>query len=257
MATENELLTSRIILRAMLPVMKLIVEDDPKMRKRFEGVSARIQFSADNNGEKIGAYLVFDNGKLEVEQGICDNPTIAFSFNTVAKMNALFTGKMVIPKIKGITKFCLLLKVFSLLLAMKIMMPNVRPSDPAKKKMKVKMAFYMITTALSQYNKGGNPEMVKWTTKQPERIYQITVDGDIAAYLRLKAGNTKAGRGVYTKRRPFVHMRFNGVDGAFPVVMNDVDMVAAMRNGYLTVEGSPEYARDLGDFMVRIQAMVT
>ncbi len=257
MATENELLTSRIILRAMLPVMKLIVEDDPKMRKRFEGVSARIQFSADNNGEKIGAYLVFDNGKLEVEQGICDNPTIGFHFNTVAKMNALFTGKMVIPKIKGISKFWLLLKVFSLLLGMKIMMPNVRPSDPESKKLKVKMAFYMITTALSQYNKGGNPEMVKWTTKQPERIYQITVDPEIAAYLRVKAGKTKAGRGVYAKRRPFVHMHFNGVDGAFPVVMNDVDMVEAMKNGYLSVEGSPEYARDLGDFMVRIQAMVT
>ncbi len=51
-------------------------------------------------------------------------------------------------------------------------------------------------------------------------------------------------------------MKFNGVKGAFPVVMNDVDMVTAMKKGYLMVEGSPEYARDMGDFMVKIQNMI-
>ena len=80
---------------------------------------------------------------------------------------------------------------------------------------------------------------------------------NIAAYLRIKAGKSKAGRGTYTKRRPFVHMKFNGIEGAFPVVMNDVDMVTAIKKGYLTVEGSPEYGRDIGDFMVRIQELVT
>ena len=39
--------------------------------------------------------------------------------------------------------------------------------------------------------------------------------------------------------------------------MNDVDMVTAMKEGYLEVEGSPEYGRDIGDFMQRIQALVT
>jgi hypothetical protein len=136
-------------------------------------------------------------------------------------------------------------------------MPNASPKDPKKRKLKVKMTFYMITTALSQYNKGGDPEMVKWTGKQPERIYQITVDKDIAAYLRVKAGKTKAGRGVYAKRRPFVHMKFNGVEGAFPIVMNEVDMVTAVKKGYLSIEGSPEYGGNIGDFMVRIQNLIT
>jgi hypothetical protein len=114
------------------------------------------------------------------------------------------------------------------------------------------MTIYMITTALSQYNKGGDPEMVRWTSKQPERIYQMSVDNeDIAAYLRVKAGKTKAGRGFYKKRRPFVHMRFNGIDGALPVILNEV------KNESLRVEGSPEYGRDVGDFMMRIQNMIT
>jgi hypothetical protein len=75
--------------------------------------------------------------------------------------------------------------------------------------------------------------------------------------LRVKAGRTQAGRGFCRRRRPFVHLRFNGVEGAYPIVMNRVDMVDAVRRGLLRIEGSPEYARDIGDFMMRIQTLIT
>jgi len=257
MATEKELLAARIFLQAVLPVMKVVLEDDPVMKKRFENVRAKVQFAAGMNGSETGACLFFNNGFFEVEQGLCADPDITFYFKTIAKMNGFFAGKPVIPGIKGISKVGLLLKVFSLLMSLKILMPNARPKNPEKRKMKVKMTFYMITTALSQYNKGGDPEMVKWTSSQPERVYQISVDDDIAAYLKVKAGKTKAGRGRYTKRHPFVHMKFNGVEGAFPIIMNDVDMVTAVKKGYLSIEGSPEYGGNIGDFMVRIQNLIT
>ncbi|RPH49676.1 MAG: hypothetical protein EHM85_12995 [Desulfobacteraceae bacterium] len=257
MATEKELLAARIFLRAVLPVIKVLLEDDPVIKKKFADVRAKVQFTAGTDENKTGACLVFDKGAFGVEQGLCADPDITFAFKTIAKMNGFFAGKPVIPGIKGISKVGLLVKVFGLLLGLKILMPNSSPRDPEKRKLKVKMTFYMITTALSQYNKGGDPEMVRWTGKQPERIYQITVDRDIAAYLRVKAGKTKAGRGVYTKRRPFVHMKFNGVEGAFPIVMNQVDMVAAVKKGYLSIEGSPEYGGNIGDFMVRIQNLIT
>ncbi len=257
MATEKELLAARIFLRAVLPVMKVVLEDDPVMKKKFEDVRAKVQFAAGPDANQTGACLVFDKGAFKLEQGLCADPDITFSFKTIAKMNGFFAGKPVIPGIKGISKVGLLIKVFGLLMSLKILMPNASPKDPKKRKLKVKMTFYMITTALSQYNKGGDPEMVKWTGKQPERIYQITVDEDIAAYLRVKAGKTKAGRGIYAKRRPFVHMKFNGVEGAFPIVMNEVDMVTAVKKGYLSIEGSPEYGGNIGDFMVRIQNLIT
>jgi len=257
MATEKDLITSRIILRAILPVMKVVLEDVPSMKKKFEGTKAKVQFIAKEKGEEIGAYLVFNDGDFKVVPGVCDDPTISFTFKNVARMNAFFTGKMVMPKIRGMMKVGLLLKVFSLILSLKILMPNVRPKDPDKKRLKVKMSFYMITSALSQYNKGGDPEMVRWTKNQPERIYQISVEPGIAAYLRVKAGKTKAGRGLYTKRHPFVHLNFNGVDGAFPVIMKDVGMIEAVKKGYLIIDGSPEYGGALSDFMTRIQALVT
>ncbi len=258
MTTDIERLTLRIVLNAMLPVLKVLVEDDPKIKKRFRHVNGKIQFKTFDENEAVGSYLIFSDGSLDVKQGFCEQPDITFSFSTPAKMNAFFSGKNVLPKISGFMRPVLLIKMFLLLLGMKLLMPDVRPKDYEKRKLKVKMAFFMVTTALSQYNKGGDPEMVKWTSGQPERIYQITVEPEgIAAYLRVKAGKSKAGRGVYKKRRPFVHLKFNGVEGAFPVVMNDIDLVTAMKKGLLVVEGSPEYGRDLGNFMDRIQALVT
>lgn len=258
MTTERELLTARLFLQALFPVMKIVLSDVPKMNSRFKDVTAKIQFAAQNGAGEVGAYLDFQNGNLEIVQGICPSPDIRFGFGSVKKMNDMLAGKPVIPRIKGFLKPGLLIKMFSLLLSLKILMPNVRPTAEDKKRLKIKMTIYMITTALSQYNKGGDPEMVRWTSKQPERIYQMSVDNeDIAAYLRVKAGKTKAGRGFYKKRRPFVHMRFNGIDGALPVILNEVDMVTAVKNEYLRVEGSPEYGRDVGDFMMRIQNMIT
>lgn len=258
MATATELMTARIFLRALFPVMKVVIADDPKMNKRFQGVTGKIQFVAKDGAGDVGAYLDFQNGELTVVQGICPDPDLTFGFGSVAKMNDMLAGKPVIPRIKGFLNLGLLIKTFALLLSLKVLMPTARPKDPLKRRLKIKMTIYMITTALSQYNKGGDPEMAKWTSKQPERIYQMSVDGeDIAAYLRVKAGKSKAGRGFYKKRHPFVHMRFNGIDGAMPVILNDVDMVTAVREGFLSVEGSPEYGRDIGDFMMRIQELTT
>ncbi|MFZ5569514.1 MAG: hypothetical protein ACOZF0_03860 [Thermodesulfobacteriota bacterium] len=259
MATPTELMSARIFLRALFPVMKVVLSDDPAMKRKFEGVTADVQFIAKDPAGDVGAFLRFQNGELEIVQGVSPKPDITFAFGSVAKLNAMLAGKPVIPVIKGLWKIGLLIKVFALLLYLKVLMPNARPKDPFKQRMKVKLTVYMITTALSQYNKGGDPEMAKWTAKQPERIYQMSVDGepDIAAYLRVKAGKSKSGRGFYSRRHPFVHMKFNGIKGALPIILNDVNMVEAVRKGYLSVEGSPEYGRDIGDFMMRIQALTT
>lgn len=259
MATERDLLAARIFFRAVFPVIRVLLEDDPSMKKKFEGVTATVQFAAKNGSEIMGAFLVFDKGDFSVGQGIADEADITFSFSTVEKMNSMLSGGAVLPKISGFTKLGLLVKVLSLLMGLKIMMPDSNPKKPEKRRLKVRMSFYMITTALSQYNKGGDPEMVKWTEKQPDRIYQITVGGEenISAYLRVKAGKTKAGRGVYTRRRPFVHMKFSSVDGAMAVLMKECEFVSAAEKGYVSIDGSPEYGANLNDFMQRIQALVS
>ena len=116
----------------------------------------------------------------------------------------------------------------------------------------------MITTALSQYNKGGDAQMTRWTANQPGSHLPVLGEPEgIAAYLRVRGGQTKSGRGLYERRRPFVHMRFHGVDGALAVMNKEVEFVDGVGKGYVRIDGSPEYAANLSDFMMRVQALLT
>jgi len=263
-ARTRELLRTRLFLRAALPTVKVLLEDDPATAKRFKGVNAVVQFVAKNQPRAVGAYLWFEDGAVRVEQGFWDadglgrEPDITFTFASLQKLNDFFAGKTVLPGIKGFGKPGLLAKVVRLLLALKLMLPSAQPKDPAKRRLKLKLTLYMITTALSQYNKGGDSEMERWTAGQPDRIYQFSVEPEgIAAYLRVRGGKTKAGRGVYERRRPFVHMRFHGVDGALAVMNKEVDFVDGVGKGYVRIDGSPEYAANLNDFMMRVQGLLT
>ena len=269
---DRQLLRARLFLRAALPVAKVILEDDPGMKKRFEGVRARVQFVAKGAPEPLGAYLVFGEpaaapdeaaaaaptAAFHVEQGLCERPDITFTFGSVQKLNDFFAGKTVLPGIKGLHRLALVAKVVGLLLALKLMLPSAQPKDPAKRRLKVKMTIYMITTALSQYNNGGDPEMKTWTSKQPERVYQMLVEPEgIGGYLRVRGGLSKAGRGVYARRRPFVLMQFHGVDGALAVMNKEVGFIDGVAKGFVRIEGSPEYAANLNDFMMRVQGLLT
>ena len=251
---DKELIANRLFTHAVFPVIKVVLQDDEFYKKLFAKVKARVALVAEGKG----GVLCFDKGEFSVDYDDLDLADITFKFSSVKKMNDFLRGKTVLPGISGITKVSLLVKVILLLNSLKIMMPNVRPKKEDKKYLKVKMAFYMATTSLSQLNKVGDEDMQKWVAKQPDRIYQIVVDGtDIAAYLRVKAGKSKSGRGIYKRKRPFVKMKLNGLDGAMAVLLRDVEFVQAVDKGYVSVEGAPEYAAQLNDYMMRIQALTT
>ena len=258
MADDEALLTARICLRAVLPVIKVLLEDDPKTARRFAGLNAVVQFKARHENGPIGAHLRLADRRLEVVQELSEQPDLEFRFSSVPKMNAMFAGKPVVPSIRGWTRLGLLWKVLMLLLGLKLLMPDRKPRIPEEARLKVKMTLYMATTALSQLNKAGDAEMTRWTGKQPERVYQWSVEGeDIACYLKVKAGKSKAGRGLYTGRRPFVHTKFRSVSDALPLLANEIDTVEAMRKGLVVVDGSPEYGGQVSDFMLRIGKMLT
>jgi len=252
---DRNVLAARVLLRGALPLLKVILQEDDAKAAKFAGLNAVVQFAVKDSD--LGSYLEWTDGQLDVKHEIHPDPTVAFRFGTPAKLVAFLTGKAVLPRISGMYRLGLLLKVIPLLMSLKLLMPDVVPKDPARKLLKVKLLMYMVTTALSQLNKGGEPEMVKFCAKSPDRIYQWSVEPDGPfAYLRIKAGKTKAGRGIYTRRRPFVHMKFNGLDGAFAVMTSQVDTVEAVKVGHLDLEGSPEYAKEIGIFMKRIEGLI-
>jgi hypothetical protein len=255
---DRILLTNRIVLRSIMPLFKVLYEADTSpFKKLLAGFDGVIQLSI--RGTDTGAFLHFKDGRLDVNQGIHPSPDITIPFKHAAGMNAMFTGGIPVfgglPS--GIWKIPLLIKLVMLLLGLLLLMPNVNPKDPAKRELKVKLIMYMVTNALSQLNKGGDEDMTAWTAKQPDRIYQMSMGpAGPAAYLRVKAGRTKAGHGHYTRKAPFVHMRFNGLEGAYKVLAESKDTVSATADGDIRLEGSPEYAGNIGSFMMRIQDML-
>jgi hypothetical protein len=258
MTDQKDLLAAELYIKAVLPVLKVLLKDDPKTAKRFAEVDAHIVFRAKYNNGFLGANLHFNKGELFINEEELTSGDIMFTFSTVKKMNSFLAGGIALPTIKGFTNIKLLSSFITILLMLKLMMPNARPKDEHKRYLKVKLALYMVSTALSKLNKSGDPDMTEWTGRQPDRVYQLSVAGtDIAVYLRVKAGKTKAGRGFYTRKRPFVHMKFNGIDGALKVLLKDAEFVDAVDNKYIAIEGSPEYAANINDFMMRIQALTT
>jgi hypothetical protein len=260
--------TAKLFFNAAFPVMRVVLEDDPAMKAKFQGVQAVVQIGAFmEEGELLACRLVFDKGRFSVAQGVAgaaDNqPDLTLTFSSLAKMNTMFKGGLALPSIKGWGNLGLLLKVFSLLMSLMLMMPSSRPKEPVKQRLKVKMSLYMITRALSVYNKLGDPAMSEWCRRQPERIYQFIVDGDgggetaVACYLRVKAGRSKSGHGVYTRRSPFVLFHFFSVGGALKVLLKDVAFVEGVEQGCVEIIGSPEYAMYLNDFMSILQGMLT
>lgn len=258
MTMNKDLLTSELYIKAVFPVLKVLLTDDPHTRERFSDVEASVVMRARNEEGFLGANLIFNRGELSIEEDPNAAADLVFTFASLKQMNTFLSGGMAIPGIRGIRHVRLLVGFVSMLLMLKLMLPGARPKDEHKRYLKVKMALYMVSTALSKLNKLGDPDMLEWTGRQPDRIYQLSVDDtDIAVYLRVKAGKTKAGRGFYQRKRPFVHMKFSGVDGALKVLLKDLEFVEAVDKQYVSIEGSPEYASNLNDFMMRVQTLTT
>jgi len=253
-------MTAKLFFNAAFPTMQVLLDDASKLHKKFRRFQGVVQFGAKDGGGLLCCHLVFDGVKLNVIQGPAEKPDLTLTFSSIGKMNALFKGGLALPAIKG--RLSMLPNVLSLLMGLKIMTkPNDKLKTDEEKYLKVKCSLYMITRALSQYNKLGDPDMQAFC-RQPDRIYQFRVEngGDpacIACYLRVNAGQSKSGHGVYTRRTPFVLFRFLSIDGALKVLGKECEFVEGVERGYVETVGSPEYACYLNDFMAILQDMLS
>jgi hypothetical protein len=51
-------------------------------------------------------------------------------------------------------------------------------------------------------------------------------------------------------------MQFKDVDSAVKVLTNEVDLIIAVKEGYLNQIGSPEYGAKLGSYMLKIDEWI-
>ena len=262
--TQEALYSNKIFLNAALPLVKVIANDDPKLKKKFEKAHAVIQVSCldpEVEGGKRGMHFVVNSGEWLVHTCLTEDPHIELQFKSVENLNDFFKGKITpagIPKIKGFKKADVLISFVMVLLKMaNLLGATEAPKDEATKELLVKCYFYLLSSGISQLNKLGHPEIKDWTTKSPDRVYAFAVDGypQVAAYLRIKAGKSRAGRGEYKRAMPFFTLRFNNLDSALGILMSTDDMLEATKAGRLIMDGGPEFGAQLGGFMLEIGAL--
>ncbi|MEE1065974.1 MAG: hypothetical protein UH249_07580 [Acutalibacteraceae bacterium] len=257
------LLTNKIFLNAALPLLKVIANDVPSLAKKFEKVHCIYQVSAldptSPNG-KYATHFTVNNGEWKVcADKVATNAHIELEFKSMETMNAFFKGNIgpsTLPKMKGIVKkpvefaafMMVLLKMSSLLTI------TEAPADEETQKLAVKCFFYLLSSGISQLNKHGHEGVQDWAKKSPDRVYAWAVDGypEVSAFLRVKAGKTRSGRGTYKRAMPFFTMRFDSLPSALGILLSTDDMLESTKKGKLIMDGAPEFGAQIGDFMMQV-----
>ena len=259
--TKEALYSNKIFLNAALPLVKVIATDVPSLRKKFENAHAVIQVSCldpDVEGGKVGMHFVVNSGEWLVHTCLTEDPHIELEFKSVEALNDSFKGNISlggIPKIKGLKYAGTLVSFVMVLLKMANLLGATEPpKDEETKELLVKCYFYLLSSGISQLNKMGHPGIKDWTSKSPDRVYAFAVDNypQVSAFIRIKAGKSRAGRGEYKRAMPFFTLRFNNLDSALGILMSIDDMLEATKAGRLVMDGGPEFGAQIGGFMLEI-----
>lgn len=257
MDTQDDRYSGGIFFNAVLPLVRIIIEDTPKLAASLEGKSGVFQMSSDTDEGLMATHFIVDDGNITTKLGPYEGkPDVEFHFKTLQHFNAFMKGTTKkLPKIRGIFKFGILIPFLKALLSMaSLLTMKTIPEDESTQKMLVKLYFYLLSSGISQLNRMGHPVITNWTKMSPNRIYQWTVDGypEVAAWLRIKAGRSKSSYGRYTRSQPFFTMRFIDLSSALHTLLGIGELTDHVARGKLIMEGGPEFGAMLGDYMLLV-----
>ncbi|MEG1548458.1 MAG: hypothetical protein RR232_07840 [Clostridia bacterium] len=255
---QNDLYAARIFFNSALPLLRVIVENTPAIEKKFAGKNFVFQVSAlyDKAAEgKLATHFVVRDGSFDCKVSqVHPSPDIEFVFPSLNEFILFFSGRgMPLPKMHGAMKhFGTFAAIMQALLKMAgLLQAKDAPKDETDQRLLVKLYFYLLANGISQLNKAGEEKIHKWALDSPDRAYAFAVTGydDLQSYIRVKEGNTKAGHGAYPRCKPFLTLRFDNPMHALDILMGKGDMIGYIAQKYLTVEGAPEFAGIVGEFM--------
>ena len=259
--TKNDLYAARIFFNAALPLLRVVVERRPDLSKLFKGKSFVFQVSAlyvRAKGGKMATHFVVEDGKFTVKVNeVHLAPDIELEFYNLKDFILFFSGRgKPLPQIRGAASHPL---IFAALLRSMLVMAGLLQAQDAPKRLQdqvllVKLYFYLLPAGISQLNKAGHEKIHQWALQSPDRAYAFAVTGYPAlnSYLRVKEGNSKAGRGEYPRCKPFLTLRFDSPQHALDILMGKGDMIDYIAQQYLTVEGAPEFAAIIGDYLFTV-----
>jgi len=262
---QQTLFSYKIFLNAALPLVKVIASDIPKLAKKFEKAHCIFQVSAlspDAPAGKVATHFTVNDGEWRVcADKVCTNAMVELQFKSIDAFVDFFKGKMspaTLPKMIGAARHPGMFAAFmGVLLKMSGLLSATKPPEDLETKiLLVKCFFYLLSSGISCLNKNGHEGVKSWTGPSPDRVYSWAVNDhpEVSAYIRVKAGKSRAGRGEYTRAMPFFTLRFDSLDSALGILMDIDDMMEATKAGRLIMDGAPEFGAQLGDFMLAVAA---
>lgn len=258
--TQNDRYAAKIFLNSAIPLLRVVAADYPKLAKKFAKKKFIFQMSANDSEAPKGkqaTYFIIDNGVWTTKiNDVCDKPDLEFEFSDLKHLILFFTNRTKkMPKIKGMYKLHLLLPILMSLLKMAGLLGATDvPADKFDAEMLVKLYFYLLPGGISQLNKAGHPLATAFTKASPDRVWALMISGrdDLASWIRVKDGNSKAGRGINPRCAPFLSMEFDNVEHALNILMGKADMLDYVAEKYLIINGAPEMAGDLGNLLFAV-----
>lgn len=252
--TEGDKYALRIFFFSAIPLLKTVCENDPKFVSKFKNKSFTFQISVLSEEfkktGKLSTHFVVKDGKWETHTGETHpNPDIELEFSEVGKFILFFTGRgMPLPKMKGAVRHlptfvCILL---GLLRMAGLLQATKMPEKKEDQDLLVLLYFNLLTVGVSQLNRVDHPDVKHFTEHSPDRVYAFKVDGNdkLQAWIRVAHGKSVSGRGECTRCKPFLCMRFDSAASALGILMGTLDMIPAMQEKKLCIDGAPEIGND-------------
>lgn len=256
-ADERERLRARLNLRAVLPLLPIMVAEHPPTARRLGALTSIVRL--DIRDRDIGATLRFRTGRLTVHPGprLSEPVDVHCQFASVRALNRFFAGRPTLPRIFGWRHPIVLAQTARLLLGLRLLQPDSAPAAPAERRLRARLLLALIVHGLAELYRGGHPDMVALVRASPDRVYQWSVgDGALGAYVRMRAGRLLIGDGPCRARRPFVRYHFRDVDALLQVLGETESQMTGLRGGLFRTEGSPEYTRKIAMLMQYIDSLL-
>jgi hypothetical protein len=248
-------LRARVFLRALVPLLAVVVREQPVMARLFAKVDAGVQIEVD--GSPLCAHLAFNGGALAITH-VAAASDLRFGFADVAALNTFFGGALALPRVSGALRHPVLLaRVARLFATLQMLQPQGAPKDDAACALRVRLLLYLVVRALAELHHGRHPGMRALTEHSPDRVYQWSVAKEgIHAWLRMKDGRVMTGIGPCLAREPFVHFVFPTAAAALGVLTATGSQVDGVRDGAVEVIGSPEYSRKISLLMQQVDQLL-
>lgn len=264
MASDVTRYTNKVFMAGALPLLQIIATEVPEIAKKFKSVDAIYQVSVMVNvQDKEAVHFIVENGEWTCKLGEYFGQKkidAELEFSSMEKMNEFFKGKMTLlpnMKIKSFSKFTKFMAVFLKLTS--LLGIKEPPEDEQLCLFLCKLYFYLLSSGISQLNEMGHPDIHDWTLKSPDRVYRWAVENhpECTAYLRIKEGESHAGRGEDKHSKPFFCMKFDTAQHALMSLLGIGDMLQMTKDNQLIMEGAPECGAMIGDYMMLVGELVS